>query len=375
VTPQNSSADRGNSGSGRIDSGRPISRRTAISSLGVLLAGVSAGCIGGSGPSSDRIRWRERIRGQPVLDDGTLYVMGRLTLHALSPADGRTRWTVEYSESDFDQRLCLDGDIAVDDRRIYVPGCDGLRALQRSDGGRAWFVDSPLRRGVGVGGGRVYANADDLLAIDADTGDVAWRASGGGDRLTKPVATSDGVVFTNRVDGVVTALDPAGDRRWRYRTDTETRSPTVAGDTVYVATSPEPGRSGRLIALSRSDGSVRWTADTPSPKRGTRPVVDGEAVYLGCSGRDHGTLIALGRANGTERWSFPDGNSTIYQPAPADDMVYAGSNDNRVYALSRDGELRWQIETGSVVGTVVAGDDRLYAANNERLFAIEWSER
>jgi hypothetical protein len=42
-----------------------------------------------------------------------------------------------------------------------------------------------------------------------------------------------------------------------------------------------------------------------------------------------------------------------------------------VYAFSRAGERQWRIETNGVVGSVVAGDDLLYAANNERLFAIE----
>ncbi|WP_338739546.1 PQQ-binding-like beta-propeller repeat protein [Haloplanus salilacus] len=371
--PPREPPDRPDAGSGRTESRCPVSRRTALLSLGICFAGIGSGCLGESGPSSDRIRWRRSIRGRPLLDDGTLYVMDRLTLHALSPTDGSSRWTTEYSESDFDQRLCLDSDIAVDDQRIYVPGCDGLRALRRSDGTQAWFVGSPLRQGVGVGDGQVYANAEDLLAIDADSGDVVWRADTGGDRLTTPAATANGVVFTNRVDGIVTAFDVDGERRWQYRTDTETRSPTTADDTVYVATSTEPGRTGKLCALNRADGSVRWTVDTPSPKRGTRPVVDGDAVYLGCSGRDHGTLLALDRSDGSERWSFTDENSTVYEPAVTADMVYAGSNDDHVYAFSRTGEHQWEIETNSVVGTVVAGENLLYAANNERVLAIERS--
>ncbi|WP_248897003.1 PQQ-binding-like beta-propeller repeat protein [Haloplanus halobius] len=348
-----------------------VSRRTTLQTVGALFGGVSAGCIGQTGPSPERIRWRKNIRGVPVLDGGVLYVLGRRTLYALSPADGSRQWTVEYDESEFDERLCLRSDIAVDDHRIYVPGCDGLRALRRSDGEQVWFDGSPLRQGVAVAPGRVYANADDLLAIDATTGAVDWRASTGGERLTTPAATANVIVFTNRVDGVVTAFESSGERRWQQRTDTETRSPTIAGDTVYVATSLEPGRTGQLLALDIADGSVRWTANTPSPKRGTRPVVGPDAVYLGCSGRDHGTLVALRRADGTERWSFTDENSTVYEPALADGMVYAGSNDDRLYAFTRDGAHQWQIETNSTVGTVVAGDDRLYAANNERLFATD----
>lgn len=371
MIPPSQSTDQSDAESGRTESHCPITRRTTLQSLGVLFSGVGAGCLGGSGPASERIRWRKAIRGRPLIDGGTLYIMERLTLHALSPTDGSTQWKTEYSENDFDRRLCLGSDIAVDNDRVYVPGCDGLRALRRSDGEQSWFVDSTLRQGVGVSDRRVYANADDLLAIDADSGDVVWRANTGGDRLTKPAATADGVIFTNRVDGVVTAFDIDGEQRWQHRTDTETRSPTIGADTVYVATSTEPGRTGRLLALNRSDGSVRWAVDTPSPKRGTRPVVDDDAVYLGCSGRDQGTLVAFDRSDGAERWSFTDKNSTVYEPAVTANMVYAGSNDNHVYAFSRTGELRWQIETNSVVGTVVAGESLLYAANNQRLFAIE----
>ncbi|GAB6861771.1 PQQ-binding-like beta-propeller repeat protein [Haloplanus litoreus] len=74
---------------------------------------------------------------------------------------------------------------------------------------------------------------------------------------------------------------------------------------------------------------------------------------------------------GAERWSFTDENSTVYEPAVTDGWVSAGSNDDRVYAFSRDGELQWRVETNSVAGTVVAGDGRLYVATNERLFAID----
>jgi outer membrane protein assembly factor BamB len=148
------------------------------------------------------------------------------------------------------------------------------------------------------------------------------------------------------------------------------RSPTVRDDTVYVATSPDPGRAGRLLALNLADGAVRWAVDTPSPKRGTRPVVDGDAVYLGCTGRDHGRLVSRSRSDGAERWSFADENSTVYEPAVAGDRVYAGSNDDTLYALSSAGDLQWQVGMDSTVGSVVVGTDLVYTSSNERLFGV-----
>jgi outer membrane protein assembly factor BamB len=92
------------------------------------------------------------------------------------------------------------------------------------------------------------------LAIDANGGEIDWRVSTDGERLTKPAVTEDIVVFTNRVDGVVTAFDTDGEQWWTHHTDTETRSPTVADETVYVATTPVPGRQGRFSRwISRTE--------------------------------------------------------------------------------------------------------------------------
>jgi outer membrane protein assembly factor BamB len=347
-----------------------VSRRSTLRSVGPLLAAVGAGCLGSAGPDADRIRWRKSVRGAPALAGDDLYVLDRLTVVALSSADGTERWTVGYDEDQFDRRLCLRDDIVVDAGRLYVPACDGLRALGRSDGARAWSVDAPLRSAAAVESGRVYVKSDALLAIDAETGSIDWRAPVGGERLTSPATTPDAVVVVDRPEGAVIAFDADGDRRWTHRTDAETRSPAVRDGTVYVATAPDPGRAGRLLALDLADGTVQWAVDTPSPRRGTRPVVGERSVYLGCTGRDHGTLVARRRRDGAEEWRFADQNSGVYEPVLADDRVYAGSNDDTLYAFSRSGDLQWRIETGSTVGSVAVGPDHVYASNNERLFAV-----
>ena len=72
-----------------------VSRRSALQSFSALLVGGATGCLGQSGSSSERVRWRQQISGTPHLSDGVLYEMGRLRLHALSPADGETQWVVK----------------------------------------------------------------------------------------------------------------------------------------------------------------------------------------------------------------------------------------------------------------------------------------
>lgn len=345
-----------------------VSRRRVLQSLSGVFVGAAAGCLGAGDSSSERVRWRHQSGGTPHLADGTLYAMDRLQLHALSPADGQTRWRVEWNEDEFDERLCLQRNLGIDDEHLYVAGCDGVRALRRSDGEREWITEASVRSGVAVGADRVYANSDDLLAVNAMSGEVDWRAPTGGERLTRPAVGDGIVVHTNRINGVVTAFDTDGEQLWQHRTETETRSPAVANDTVYVATADDPGRVGELLALNRGDGEVRWRVDTTGTvKRGTRPVVGNKRVFLGCNGTDAGRLIAIDRSAGTESWTFTDENSTVYEPALADGGVYAGSNDDHVYAFGPDGRLRWELEGDRTVGTVVAGDDFVFASSGALL--------
>lgn len=118
-----------------------------------------------------------------------------------------------------------------------------------------------------------------------------------------------------------------------------------------------------MLALNLADGNVRWRAATTcTVKRGTQPAIGDERVFLGCSGTDAGRLIALDKTDGAERWTVTDENSSVYEPALADSVVYAGSNDNHVYAFSREGRLQWEFETNRTVGTVVAGDDLVFAS-------------
>jgi hypothetical protein len=49
----------------------------------------------------------------------------------------------------------------------------------------------------------------------------------------------------------------------------------------------------------------------------------------------------------------------------------AGHHPTVVTAFSRTGDRRWRIETESVVETVVAGADLVYAATDERLVSRE----
>ncbi len=61
-------------------------------------------------------------------------------------------------------------------------------------------------------------------------------------------------------------------------------------------------------------------------------------------------LYAFNTSVGTEKWRFTAGND-IQGPIAVDanDHIYFGSNDNRVYALYFDGTEKWRFLTNGAV--------------------------
>ncbi|MCT9078504.1 protein kinase domain-containing protein [Streptomyces fulvoviolaceus] len=97
-----------------------------------------------------------------------------------------------------------------------------------------------------------------LLRVNPTSGAVTRTPLSGTPRGTGTVI--DGVVYFVRPDGTVTALRVSdGKRLWQEDTQVENLSAPVRStkyDALYFA-----NRYGRLLALDRSTGAVRWTMD------------------------------------------------------------------------------------------------------------------
>ena len=72
---------------------------------------------------------------------------------------------------------------------------------------------------------------------------------------------------------MIAVSESSGERLWT-RNLASTQMPWVAGDTVYVV-----DINGKLIALARADGKVRWVSQLPSG-RWSGPVLAGSKLWL-----------------------------------------------------------------------------------------------
>ena len=217
-----------------------------------------------------------------------------------------------------------------------------------------------------------------------------------------PTAASDGVVYVGtRQDEVLAlnanengALRPEEQVLWRFTPELTERQgvfgpPTVGEQLVYVGFKGDgDGKNGILYALNKA----RESSDRLQTDKGewSKPIlgaiVGGPALSqshgLVLVGSDDGNLYAFrttGDRPGKMAWIFPTQGKIWSSPVVGDGVVYFGSMDNHVYAvsleegLSQPERLLWKYKTGgAVVATPLLVDDMLIVGTfGKKVFALK----
>jgi outer membrane protein assembly factor BamB len=218
----------------------------------------------------------------------------------------------------------------------------------------------------------------------AVTGDSVWVATADGEvsRLSRETGRveqtydlkeklgagvgSDGtmVVVVSR-NGDVIALDDSGRRRWSVPLKGEViTAPLVAESAVVVRTV-----DGRIVALDRDGGTVKWTFQRQMPTlvlRQSAPLVpSGDTVFVGMPGA---RVMALDLRLGAPRWetviATPRGATELERlvdiagaPALASGQLCAVAYQGKLACLrTDDGRITWSRDISSSSGLAVAGD-------------------
>lgn len=120
--------------------------------------------------------------------------------------------------------------------------------------------------------------------------------------------------------------------------------PTLDGLTLYAADA-----KGRVIAMDRDDGSVRW--QTKLDERTSGAVgAGGGRVFVGTL---DGEVIVLDESDGAELWRAEVSSEVLAAPQTNGDVVVVQTQDDNVVALDiSDGQRRWLYESSLPVLTV-----------------------
>lgn len=207
--------------------------------------------------------------------------------------------------------------------------------------GRLYFADTK---------GRFYA-------VEAESGEVAWRAAFGTFTAASPTV-GDGVVYQPlmskpgqdraRAPGYMVALDAeTGDEKWRFKAGVIESSPLLTDGVLYFGTF-----DNKLYALDAETGDPRWTFKAGDDIKGG-PIRAGGNLYFAAY---DGKVYALNPQNGKLRWKSSAqgglaGAGNFYAtPAAAYGRVFVGNTDGKVYAFGgKTGHLLWSKSTGGFV--------------------------
>jgi outer membrane protein assembly factor BamB len=282
---------------------------------------------------------REGFGGGLALDGGKLFATtGYGTVVALNPSNGAIEWTKSIGEPIRNSPTATGGKV------YFVSTENTLHALNASDGDEVWkerglpqVATLLSNASPAVAGGTVVAPfpAGDIVAFQTGSGKREWNdsltrtsettASGILGDPSRPVIDR-GVVFAVSHGGRMIATSASTGARVWTRNLTSTQMPWVAGDAVFVV-----DVAGRLMALGRNDGQVRWVTDLPHSARWSGPVVAGGYAWV-VSG--DGLLVGAEARTGQLGPQVDLGTDVFVTPVVAGGRMYILSDDAELIALN-----------------------------------------
>lgn len=262
----------------------------------------------------------------------------------------------------------------------------------------AWQAGpSSISSSLTIGNGVLYYGTNDgsVHGLDALTGRGVWGASTIDGSVGTP-AVAEGKVYVNvmtDVGGTIFALSAVnGNPLWNGNDYGFPFDVTVADGAVYV-TAGYQGMppSSELYALDATTGGLVWRYHERNSNSLYMPAVAGGMAYAGCEVG----FCAFDAATGLFRWQYSTPQGYFFAPALSNSVVYVGatrftSSTSSIYVDAFDpatGILLWQSpvtgipddsETFPLRGTPAVGNDGLYVATYKvtdntfgRLYAID----
>jgi len=232
---------------------------------------------------------------------------------------------------------------------------DSLERIWDNDVGAGFGDFSPT-----IADGIVYIGTlnGEIHALDVSTGKELASKNFGGAIFSGPaISDSIMVVSSSQSKENIFAYDIySGKIIWSKRIADVESSPAVFRKQIYVAT-----LKGDLYKLDLQTGEEIFHDSFDAPIRTSSAIVDSLCVF-GC---DDGNVRAVNTASGKVEWKY-DAGSPVWCSASMsgtdvpgkDSSIFVGTNAGRLLALSREGKLRFDFNTGEKILSMPIYDER-----------------
>lgn len=354
-----------------------------------------------------KVLWQKTLSkdgfyASPTVHGGKVFIGGiDRTMYALNGATGETIWTYRTTPSPSPEAKGIDNTAAVAGGKVYFGGDDFVfYSVDEATGKLVWSYEvattsmNPSSQGVQASAvvlnGVVYTGADaaeadkldlvdNLLAIDADTGNPKWTFDTEGRVYSSPAV--DGIrLFVGTFSGDFYVIDTSTGTPlkepavlWKKHFDHPIMgSPMLIDQKVFLGLGGYTETSGSYYLYSfRYDGTEVWKQQVGSPILSTPIPYDG-GIYFADIGGNVYALDQDGNGDGTTKviWRKQLSNDKVWATALiSDGRLYIPSTDHRIYCLDIEGngdgttfEVWNMTLDGEIWASPVVADDRLYVA-------------
>ena len=268
---------------------------------------------------------------------------------------------------------------SISDQRLFVSNLRGeVQLIDVTTGAGIGKMDF----GVSIAGtpviehGIMYVapagNDESLVAYDLQNGKILWRARVG-DIESSPLLM-DHYLYVATTSGELSCVRAeTGLREWTFtpreqRTPSSRSSPASDGALVVYAT-----QSGRVYAVDKSNGALKWTSATDG-NIVTSPTLSGGTAYVGAL---DGALYAFDAESGKRLWKRELGGKIFGGQAVDDSCVYVGTTGRTIFCLDKkNGSLRWSFSTPGMINSapVVTGKIVFTGGLDRMIYALNVSD-
>lgn len=326
-----------------------------------------------------------RLTASPVVYQGKVFAMDVEGQLAAFSTSGSRVWRISLVPENQNAKAAFGGGLAADGGRLYVTtGFGTVVAINPNSGEIFWTrkIGTPIRTAPTAVGGDIYfvTSESTMYCLSGDDGNERWSHRGipesatllsnvspavGRNVVVAPFPSGDVVgydrqsgkpVFAEslamkRTGSSLTALsDPArpvldggllfavshagrmvatsadnGARVWT-KSIRSTQMPWVSGDNVFVV-----DVTGKLIALTRREGKVRWTLDLPQQTKWNGPVLASGRLWLVSSA---GLVVGVDAKAGTIATQRNIGEAVYIAPIVAAGRMYILTDKAQLIALN-----------------------------------------
>jgi outer membrane protein assembly factor BamB/tRNA A-37 threonylcarbamoyl transferase component Bud32 len=292
------------------------------------------------------------------------------------------------------------GVLGRSESRQLVPQYDSVAPMPENTIQPLWIFEcgDEIRGTALYNHGIVYFGSYDhhLYAVDAESGQIAWKYQTDGGIVSRP-AIAEKSVFIGSEDSRLHVLSTrSGSLLWTYYTKGPIRSsPFVAHGHVFIGSDDLA-----LHAVNINGGRGIWQIETIGEIRST-PFVTQDEIYAGNESGEfycadfRGTIkwrykakraitssaivangvvffcsldsyiYALDAKSGFLIWRFKMNKGSISSPSVAENLLYTGAIDGNIYCVNTNSAKEvWRFETeNQVTGSPIIIEDELYCGS------------